>query len=508
MNLPFSIQKFFLLLLIVVSTLFAEPQIIISSISSERVKAKLSELEYLKQKNYDENTKTRLNALWEKATKLAKLNDMCAEISLNEELNTDCHHFYQIELPEFENEYLSVTGEIRLNGLQLSKNMNELRKTLIACYDALPLNSVEIQDLFAIEGDFIPQPLQKGTLVEYKVSLIKNSGTQEVLEKNLNLWYQHCGEYIFSQTDQNTLAPLFLEKINESSNQSLQLVPPDRYNDRDILKIKANRRVSLTYLLNGKTLFTHTFNEGDIVALLDLNPSVNQLNYERDDMLKIGKCKYSNVCYSTYESWEGNIKLSSEEERNGLQGHVKWNGGQNNFHNTETTNRENGFKFQAKIALLAGIPNKISGKFLEDHSNVSWEKYSKDSITITTFTLTAAAKYYGEIFNASFGGGFALQTWQTTEREEDYYYSSESNEPEFFKYVPSPIFFADFGHQGEILELGARYTFLLSTDYTTQYLGGYARLIDFIEFELGWFYTVQYTNGLYFGFGFSFPPRN
>ena len=73
--------------------------------------------------------------------------------------------------------------------------------------------------------------------------------------------------------------------------------------------------------------------------------------------------------------------------------------------------------------------------------------------------------------------------------------------------VKELCFFSE-GFREPVVGVNPRYTFLLSTDYTTQYLGGYARLIDFIEFELGWFYTVQYTNGLYFGLGFSFPPRN
>ena len=44
-----------------------------------------------------------LDSLWEEANKIAKMNDRCSMISINEVLDDACNHFYAVELPAFEN---------------------------------------------------------------------------------------------------------------------------------------------------------------------------------------------------------------------------------------------------------------------------------------------------------------------------------------------------------------------------------------------------------------------
>ncbi|SOE78177.1 hypothetical protein SAMN05720781_2402 [Fibrobacter sp. UWT3] len=58
-------------------------------------------------------------ALLKRANRIAEMNDRCSSVSLNDLLDTTCARFYEIELPTFENDYMELTGEVRLGSMRM-----------------------------------------------------------------------------------------------------------------------------------------------------------------------------------------------------------------------------------------------------------------------------------------------------------------------------------------------------------------------------------------------------
>ena len=89
--------------LLVVSLLlsfaWAEPQLVVSNVSSDEIRAQLRDLKKLESTTLDEASKQRLTELWFEASEIAELNDRCGEISLSEELDYECSSFFKVKLP-------------------------------------------------------------------------------------------------------------------------------------------------------------------------------------------------------------------------------------------------------------------------------------------------------------------------------------------------------------------------------------------------------------------------
>ena len=59
-------------------------------------------------------------ALLKRANRIAEMNDRCSSVSLNDLLDTTCAQFYEVELPTFENDYMELTGEVRLGSMRMA----------------------------------------------------------------------------------------------------------------------------------------------------------------------------------------------------------------------------------------------------------------------------------------------------------------------------------------------------------------------------------------------------
>ena len=121
--------------------------------------------EFNKIKKDLENLKTGLgqnnadfDSLWQKAERIAKMNDQCSMISINEVLNDECSHFYAVELPEFETKYMEVTGELRLGAMTMGNSLAERTEQIKTCATALGGILVSKEQLLKLNGSVDLEP--------------------------------------------------------------------------------------------------------------------------------------------------------------------------------------------------------------------------------------------------------------------------------------------------------------------------------------------------------------
>ena len=88
-----------------------------------------AELEKLKQSVQGKNE--GLDSLLLDASRIAKMNDQCAAISINDVMGEECWTFYRVELPAFEEKYMKVTGEVRLGHMETARGLED-RPLLLA----------------------------------------------------------------------------------------------------------------------------------------------------------------------------------------------------------------------------------------------------------------------------------------------------------------------------------------------------------------------------------------
>jgi hypothetical protein len=80
-----------------------------------------AELEKLKKSVGNKNE--GLDSLLNDASRIAKMNDQCAAISINDVMGEECWTFYRVELPAFEEKYMRVTGEVRVGHMETARGL-------------------------------------------------------------------------------------------------------------------------------------------------------------------------------------------------------------------------------------------------------------------------------------------------------------------------------------------------------------------------------------------------
>lgn len=492
------------------TNIFAEPEIILSSVSSEMVKEQLTEIEKLKQLNYlDEESKSQLDKLWERASKIAELNDKCAEISLNETLNSECFDFYQKELPQFENDFLNLTGEIRLNGMNLSHNMENRREAIEACFNAFPLHSIDFPKLITLEGDVTPEPLSDGVEISYHFSFVRNESTIQALEHQLNIWYSTCNSIIFRTDNSGEFAPLFQERLAENIPENSLSFEVSKYNK--VIYIKQKHDLNMAYILNKKQLFNNTISKNSTIGKIYFD------NYDNSISL--------NIQYNFYEN--GKAIFTENEIRNGLRGKIHWDSPYKKNHLPKTNTASNfsdedissdegisntdsvyGFKFQFNTSLSIGLPYTIHDNFFDEYS-IEDTDVARDSLNIPMLNFIGMLRYYGENVVFGIGGGLGIMWFNSAEEKINSYYADEY-ESYNIDCLVAPMFQIEFGllSRKTIFELGVRYSLLLDPTMPANYIGGYGKLIDWIGLEIGYLGVgSKMIDGIYAGIFISLPPR-
>lgn len=201
-----------------------------------------------------------LNALWDEANKIAKMNDQCSMISINDVLDDACSHFYAVELPEFETKYMEVTGELRLGAMKMGNTLAERTEQIKACASALGGILVSKEQLLKLNGTVDLEPLGFDGAFDatYNFNLYFDADRMKSQQRIMERWLDKCGDIIMRKGG-GEFEPLFIESVlnindslsNSSANVRIVLEP-------DLLDfyLDMKRPVPGAYYLSGAKLFS------------------------------------------------------------------------------------------------------------------------------------------------------------------------------------------------------------------------------------------------------------
>ena len=236
---------------------FADPTASIFVKDAEEFQAIQKELNQLKSGLGQSNPE--LDSLWERAGVIAKMNDRCSAISINEVLDEECSHFYAVELPAFETKFMEVTGELRLGFMSMGNSLAERTEQIKACAAALGGILVSKEQLLKLNGTVDLEPLTFDGAFDatYNFSLFFDSERMEQQKRMMERWLSKCSDIVLRKSG-DEYAPLFLQSVNQI-NDSLDRV---NANIKIVMSTKGlgfyldlNKPVSGAYYLNGVQLF-------------------------------------------------------------------------------------------------------------------------------------------------------------------------------------------------------------------------------------------------------------
>lgn len=253
-----DMKKFLVFLVFICGIAFAEE----SSVSvvvkdSKGIKKIVDEIVQM-QRSFG-NDYSELDKLFKESSRIAKMNDRCGTISLTELIDSSCVHFYEVDLPAFENKYMEITGEVRLNSVRMGNQLEDRKSQLSACSEALFAILVPYEQLFKLHGKIKLEPVDDHGTVETEYDYVMSYDTKRMnVQKALGTkWVGKCGGLIMRENGVE-FAPYFLNKIREY-NQSLDLQDVNMVLDVDTsaIRIGVNMRYPEhgSYFMNGAVLF-------------------------------------------------------------------------------------------------------------------------------------------------------------------------------------------------------------------------------------------------------------
>ena len=228
--------------------------------SPEELRQLKEELKNLQTMAGDSNPE--IAALLERANRVAAMNDRCSSISINDLLDTTCARFYEVELPAFENEYMEVTGEVRLGSMQMATTLEERIRQLSSCSEALTSIVVSREQLLRIRGNVYLEPINfEGDFdAEYNFALSYDPARIAQQMRLANLWIEKCGSIVLRQSGAE-FAPMFVATL-KVKNDSLKKIGSNvkiMMNKKTLsLRVDMRRPVNGAYYLNGIRLFEKT----------------------------------------------------------------------------------------------------------------------------------------------------------------------------------------------------------------------------------------------------------
>lgn len=213
-----------------------------------------------------------IDALMKKANRIAEMNDRCASISLTETLDESCGRFYEVELPAFENEFMELTGEIRLGSMHMATTLEERTRQLASCSEALTSIVVGREQLLRLRGNIYLEPINfDGDFdAEYNFTLFYDPARLEQQQRLANLWIEKCGSIVLRQSG-SEFAPMFIATL-KVKNDSLKKNGSNvkfMMNKKDLkLRIDMRRSMNGGYYMNGIRMFEKTLDASNAQSLL------------------------------------------------------------------------------------------------------------------------------------------------------------------------------------------------------------------------------------------------
>ena len=217
-----------------------------------------ADLEKLKQSVEGKNE--GLDSLLLDASRIAKMNDQCAAISINDVMGEECWTFYRVELPAFEEKYMKVTGEVRLGHMETARGLEDRKLQIDACVEAL-FSFAQSKDQFLnLDGGVYLEPLSKGFQANYDFTLQYEPNHRKHAFEIAQKWGETCREMVVRQ-DGEGFAPFFLERLDKlnadlAGNGSLAVYKTDTtVVGKPTLYMDISKPVRSAYYLNGVKLF-------------------------------------------------------------------------------------------------------------------------------------------------------------------------------------------------------------------------------------------------------------
>ena len=310
-----SLKKiFFLFLLTAAIGTWAKNEAIVRN-SADLINMQ-NELANLKKSNVNQQ---QLDELWKRSQRIAEMNDKCGTISFTEAMDPECSKFYITELPQFEDDFMKITGEIRLGNMSQSISKLKARaENLSICADALSqflLNPEQMMTL-KMNSELILEPLNRDATdidVYYDFTLSYDKRRMRTIKKLAEMWVGKCGEIVLNP-EKNDLAPLFkksIEELNSNASNSGNAIDATVFlNDFHVI-FRGNGFSVAQYKLGGRTLFSHDRTNIQYL-LIDLSPqNGGTVDYYTNDYDFKGK---ENVY----------IVGSAGYEYNNLEGRLVW----------------------------------------------------------------------------------------------------------------------------------------------------------------------------------------
>lgn len=200
-----------------------------------------------------------IDALLQRASRIAEMNNRCSMISINDVLDEECGHFYSVDLPEFEAQYMELTGEMSLNAVKVGNTLAERTEQIQVCANALGGILVSKDKLLKLNGDVDLEPLDLAGAFDatYDFTLYFDENLMSQQKKLMDRWVEKCSDVVVRKAH-DEFAPLFIDRINavndslEKSNANVKIVLEPEYLD---FYLDLNKNVAGSYYLNGAEIF-------------------------------------------------------------------------------------------------------------------------------------------------------------------------------------------------------------------------------------------------------------
>ncbi len=206
-----------------------------------------------------------LDSLLEQANKISKMSDRCASVSINDVMDEDCWHFFQVALPAFEAQYMKVTGEVRLGHMEMTRGLEDRKLQISACAEALSDIAFSKDQFLMLDGGVDLEPLATGFQANYDFTLKYEPEHQKQVFEIAEVWGKTCRDMVVRK-DGEGFAPYFidrLQKLNEGlASEGNSAVYKIDTTEVPTLYMDIGRPVRSAYYLNGRKLFHSRISSG------------------------------------------------------------------------------------------------------------------------------------------------------------------------------------------------------------------------------------------------------
>lgn len=239
---------------------FADPTVSIFVKDASEFQAIQADLQQLKAGIGSDNPE--VDSLISRANRIAKMNNRCGMVSINDVLDEECGHFYAVELPEFESRYMEVTGELRLGVVTMANDLEQRTQQIDACTDAFSRIIASKENLLKIEGGVDLEPLSHAGAFDasYNFKLRYDGRRMDQQKHFTELWLSKCGDIVLRKSG-DEFAPLFVQALDHMNDSLLNTKTNLKVvlDTSDLsLYLDLNRPVAGAYYLSGAELFNVT----------------------------------------------------------------------------------------------------------------------------------------------------------------------------------------------------------------------------------------------------------